>query len=164
MRKLLLAGLGFTLLFASCSKSEEDKQPIDVSKTKMLMSGKWQLKAYVFVNDISDPTSMPLDYYTPLPGCEKDNFFIFNTTNQVSLYEGNTKCAATAPDSTVYNYNFTNDEKYLKIYSNPDDVDNSLILWGDVKYPTVDSFVIYYTTFNSTTEITSGHTKTYTKQ
>lgn len=164
MKKLLLAGLGFTLLFASCKKADEDKQPIDVSKTKMLMSGKWQLKAYIFVNDINDPTSMQLDHYTPLPGCEKDNFFIFNTTSNVSLYEGKTKCAITAPDSTVYSYRFTNDEKYIQIYGNPDDVDNSLLLWGDVKYPSVDSFVVHYTTYNETTEVTSGHTKTYVKQ
>lgn len=164
MRKLLLAGLGFTLLFASCKKAEEDKQPIDVSKTKMLMDGRWQLKAYVFVNDINDPTSMPLDYYTPIAGCEKDNFYIFNNSNTVSLYEATTKCAATAPDSTVYNYLFTNDEKYLRMFGNPDDIDNSLVLAGDVTYPSVDSFVVKYTTYNETTEITSGHTKTYVKQ
>jgi hypothetical protein len=164
MRKLLLAGLGLTLLFASCKKAEEDKQPIDVSKTQMLMDGRWQLKAYIFVNDINDPTSMPLDHYTPIAGCEKDNFLIFNNRTQVSLYEANTKCVNTAPDSTVYNYSFTNDEKYLKVYGNPDDVDNTLFLYGDMKYPSIDSFIVYYTTYDETTEVTSGHTKTYVKQ
>ncbi len=164
MRKLLLAGLGLTLLFASCKKAEEDKQPIDVSKTKMLMDGSWKLKSYIFINDVNDPTSMPLDYYTPLAGCEKDNFFVFNTRSAVTLYEGNTKCAATAPDTIAYNYSFENDEKYLRIFANPDDVANSTILAGDITYPAPDSFIVKYTSYNETTEVTSGHTKTYVKQ
>jgi hypothetical protein len=142
MKKIILA-LACCSVLASCVK-EEDKKPIDVSKTTFLMDGHWQLKVFTWLPDITDSTATPVDIYTPIPGCEKDNFFVFNTTSRVSLYEGSSKCDVNAPDSIVYGYYLTNNDKRLEIYTNPDDANHETLLAGDMTYPTIDSFVLTY--------------------
>lgn len=162
MKKLILA-LASCALFASCVK-EEDKKPIDVSKTTFLMAGKWQLKVYTWLPDIADSTSTPVDAYTALPGCKKDNYFIFNTINRVSLYEGMSKCAISDPDSTVFGYTLTNNDQYLDIYTFPDEAEHTTYLGGDMKYPTIDTFVITYLKRNpQDTTKTSRYTEKYAK-
>ncbi len=162
MKKLILA-LACSAALASCVK-KEDKDPIDVSKTTFVMDGKWQLKVYTWLPDVSDPTSSPVDVYTPLPGCRKDNFYIFNTKTRVSLYDNLSKCAITDPDSTVYGYTLTNDDKYLTIFNNPDDANHTNVLAGDITYPSIDTFVVTYLGINpQDTTKTSRYTEKYAK-
>jgi hypothetical protein len=162
MNKIILS-LAACAMIASCTK-KEDKDPIDVSKTTLVMDGKWQLKAISWLPDVNDPTSFPVDDFSPLPGCEKDNFLIFKTKSNVTLFENGSKCSISAPDSIEYMYTLTNDDKFIRIYANAEDPANSSILAGDVKYPTVDSFIVTYTKTNpQNNDLTSRYVKTYVK-
>lgn len=163
MKKIILALACCSALFASCVK-DEDKDPIDVSKTTYLMDGRWQLKVFTWLPDIGDSTSTPVDVYTPLPGCQKDNFYIFNTQTRTSLYEGNSKCNVSDPDSVVYGYNLTNNDQHLEIFTNPDDANHEIRLAGDMTYPTIDTFVITYLKQNPQDSTkTSRYTEKYVK-
>jgi hypothetical protein len=162
MKRMILFVAGLSLL-ASCSKNVESDTPIDASKSKMLMDGSWQLKAYMVNPNIYDSLAVPQDMYTPMEGCVKDNFYIFASTSSLIQYEHFHKCQVSAPDSIVLNYTLTNNEKHIKVWANPEDVDHSIILDGDITYPSIDSFVVDYQVYDSVSEVTSGHTKTYVK-
>lgn len=162
MKRLILA-LAMCAAIASCQK-KEDKDPIDVSKTTYLMDGKWQLKVSLWLPDVNDSNATWVDQYTPLPGCEKDNFYVFNTLTRVSLYEGGVKCNISAPDSIVYGYRLTNNDNYLEIYTNPDEENHSNVLAGTVTYSTIDSFMVTYRQQHPVdSAVTSEYKKTYVK-
>ena len=163
MKKIILA-FACCSLFASCVK-DEDKDPIDVSKTTYLMDDSWQLKVYTWLPDIADSASTPVDVYTPIPGCEKDNFFVFNTTNRTSLYEGMAKCIVSAPDSIAYGYTLSNNDKHLEIFTDPDGENHDILLAGDMTYPTIDTFVMTYLKQNPQDSTkTSRYVRKYVKQ
>lgn len=162
MKKLLLIAFGACLL-ASCAKNLDDDGPIDASKQKMLMDKAWQLKAYTVNPNIYDTTSFPQDEYASISNCIKDNYYIFNDEATISEYDHYQKCLLGDSDTIAYNYSLTNDEKYLTVWSNPDDPDNSVIMYGDMTYPSVDSFILTYQVYDSVNEITAEHVKTYIK-
>lgn len=164
MKKLILA-LTIGTLFASC-QYKEDVDPIDVSKTAFVMDGYWMLKGGTWRPDVNDETSTPVDDYAPMPGCVKDNFYQFKTSNRVTLFEGLTKCIATAEDSTVLGYALTKNDSHLRIYSNPDDEPDlqTTIIEGGVKFPSIDSFVVTYDLPHpSVQDVTSRYTRTFVK-
>jgi hypothetical protein len=163
MKKVILA-LAICATIVSCQK-KEDTDPIDVSKTTYLMNGKWKLKFSTWLPDMNDSASFPVDVYTPLSGCQKDNYYKFNTINRTTLYEGGSKCALSDPDSTIYGYRLTQNDLHLEIYTDPDAVDHNTILAGDVTYPRIDSFVVTYTGPNpQDSSKTSKYVKAYVKQ
>jgi hypothetical protein len=163
MKKVILA-LAICATIVSCQK-KEDTDPIDVSKTTYLMNGTWKLKFSTWLPDINDSTSFPVDVYTPLPGCEKDNFYKFNSINRTTLYEGGSKCDQTSPDSIVYGYKLTQNDQHLEIYTDPDAVDHSIVLAGTTTYPRIDSFVVTYTAPHPQDSTkTSRYVKAYVKQ
>ena len=163
MKKIILA-LACCGVLASCVK-DEDKDPIDVSKTTYLMDGRWQLKAYTWLPDIGDSTAFPVDVYTPLSGCVKDNYYTFNTTNAVARHEGGSKCVISDPDSLEYRYALTETDKFLRIWSNADDMENSTVLAGSIEYPSIDTFIVTYTKPKpGDTALTSRYVETYVKQ
>lgn len=161
MRKLILA-LACCGLLASCVK-DIDKEIVDVSKTTYLMNGKWQLKAMTWLPDINDPTAFPVDVYTSKGDCEKDNQFVFATSSVMVEYE-NLKCALTQPDSTIYNYALTQNDRFLSVWSNPDDVANSIFLAGDITFPSIDTFVVTYNGVHpQNQDLVSRYVKTFVK-
>ncbi len=162
MKKLILAFAACAVI-ASCQK-KADTETIDVSKTTYLMNGYWQLKAFIWLPDIDDPASTPVDIYTPLPGCDKDNTYKYNTKTTVTEYEGGSKCNTTDPDSTVMNYALTNDDKFLTVFGDPADIPNTTIFAGEVTYISIDSFTVMYTEPNpQNQDLTSRYTMTFVK-
>lgn len=162
MKKLLLIALG-ACLFVACNKNVDDDGPIDASKQKMLMDKAWQLKAYTVNPNINDTNSFPQDQYEDLADCIKDNYYIFNDQYTMSLYDHYQKCTMSEPDTIAYYYSLTNDEKYLTVWSNPDDIDHSMVMYGNMTYPSIDSFILTWQVYDSTTETTSESVQTYVK-
>lgn len=163
MKKLIFALAACAVVVISCQK-KEDKDPIDVSKTTFLMDGRWQLKVYTTLFDMNDSLSTPVDSYTPLAGCEKDDYLIFNTTNRVSRYQGATKCNISDPDSVIYGYQLSENDRKLWIYTDPESEIHENYLSGDISYPSIDSFTVIYTARNpQDTTKTSLIRKTYCK-
>lgn len=164
MKKLILALSCCALVAVACTP-EEATQPIDASKARMLKDGSWQLKAYILIPDIAAEIPMPQDVYIAMPGCQKDDYIVFNNDYVLSIYQGLTKCNITDPDSVVYQYTLENDEKFLRVWANPDDPDNSVLMAGDVTYPSVDSFIMTYIAPSvADPDVSSRHTMTFVKQ
>ncbi|WP_118952311.1 hypothetical protein [Taibaiella helva] len=163
MKKILLVGAACALVFAACQK-KEDTDPIDVSKTTYLKNGKWQLKGLMWLPDIDDSMGVPVDQYTPLPGCKKDNYYVFTSINRTTYYEGDTKCNIADPDTVVLGYTLSDNDKHLELYDNPDDENHNILLSGDVAYPSIDTFVVTYMKRNPIdTTKTSRYTEKYVK-
>ncbi len=161
MRKIVFA-LATCSILASCVK-EENKNPIDVSKTTYLMDGKWQLKMSTIVKDITDPLSFPEDTYAVLQECVKDNYFQFKSESLVTDYE-NVRCQKDQPDYRDLYYALEANEGYLKIWLDPENPDGSIVLAGDISYLSIDTFQVTYVGRNPNNEdLTSRFVKTYVK-
>ena len=166
MKKLLLVFAAFGLLMTSCQKDLDtatDAPLIDASKAQLLMNGLWQLTGYTINPNINDSLAFPVDYFPPIPGCEKDNLLKFQSKSLMTIHEGFSKCVLSAPDSVDYSYSLTNDDQRIKIWSNPDDMENSIIYDAAITYPSLKKFVMVYEVYDNVSEITSGHTKTFEK-
>lgn len=163
MKKLILFFAAFSILFTSCQKSDEDLNPIDASKVKLLMDGYWKLTDYKVLPDVSDSTAFQMDLYTPIPGCEKDDFYKFVSPSIFTKYEGDSKCTVSAPDSVQFYYQLTENENHLIMWSNPDDREHSIIYDAQITYPSLKKFILVYRIYSENTELTSEHTKTFQK-
>lgn len=166
MKKLILLFAAFGLLLASCQKNLDtatDAPLIDASKAQLLMHGYWQLTGYTINPNVNDTNAHAVDNYPQIPGCEKDNLYKFQSKSLLSIFEGQSKCVLSAPDSVDYTYSLTNNEMHIKIWANPDDVDNSILYNADISYPTTSQFILKYNIYDSTTTLTSGYKRTYTK-
>lgn len=166
MKKLLLIFAAFGLLMTSCQKDLDtatDAPLIDASKAQLLMHGMWQLTGYTINPNINDSNAYAVDYFPPIPGCEKDNLIKFQSKSLMTIHEGLSKCVLSAPDSVDFSYSLTNDDQRITIWSNPDDMANSILYDGDITYPSLNKFVLYYLVYDEVSEITSGHTRTYEK-
>lgn len=163
MRKLLLFTLGICL-FASCSKNLDTNGPIDASKQKMLMSAKsWQLRAFTLNPHLEDTNSVAYSIYNTIPDCQKDNYYIFNSQTTVSLYDHYLKCTLSEPDTIAYSYSLTNNEKHLKVWSDPHDPQNSIVMEGDMTYPSIDTFILTYETYDANADSTAQYVKTFVR-
>ncbi len=159
MKKLLLIIVAASM-FVACKKEET----IDVSKTRYLMDGFWQLKASTLNPDINDETSIDMDQYPDLQLCYKDNVYKFWTPSQFTVYDGLVKCDVTQPDSLDYYWKFTDTkESYILIYSQVDNPDESLYWYGDMTYITIDTFMMTYTTTDEESGVTSRTKNTFVK-
>jgi len=166
MTKLLLIFAAFGLLMASCQKDLDtatDAPLIDASKARLLMDGYWQLTAYTVNPDFNDSTAFPTDVFPQMPGCEKDNLYKFVSPTLLSIQEGATKCGLSAPDSVDYVYSLTNNESHFTVWSNPDDLEHSLVYDAEITYPSTKKFIIVYHVYNDATKLTSEHIKTFEK-
>lgn len=161
MRKLLLLAIGACLL-ASCAKNTGIDGPIDASRQKMLMDKAWQLKAFTLNRHLEDTNSTAQNIFNTIPACQLDNYFVFKKTT-VLLCDHYLKCSLSTPDTLVYNYSLTNNESHMTIWSNPDDPNNSVILSGDMTYPSVDSFILTYQTYDAKADSTAQYVQTYVK-
>jgi hypothetical protein len=162
MKKVIFA-LAVCATIVSCQK-KEDTDPIDVSKTVYLMDHGWQLKVSTWLPDINDSTSFPVDQYTGLPSCTKDDILKFNTINRASIYEGASKCNVNNPDSVLYGYALTNNDSHLYMYTTPDEDTHTTLYDGEMTYPSIDTFVLTYLGRNpQDTTKTSRYVRTYAK-
>lgn len=164
MKKVIFA-LAIGASIVSCQK-KEDTDPIDVSKTVYLKDKSWLIKAWSIranvadSNSIADPT-----YYDTKNGCEIDNFIVFNSASRATIHEGASKCDQNAPDSTVYGYTLTDNEKHIYIFTNPDDPEHQTYLDGDIKYPSIDTFTVTYRLPSpSDSTVIQEFVRTYVKQ
>lgn len=155
---MLLLGLS---VFTACEKTEGADDPIDASKSRLLQDGKWQMKAYTINPNIYDSLMFPEDQYANLPGCRRDDYAVFSATT-FTRYENYTKCAPEMPESTEYYYALENNENYLRVWAIADDP-TSVILAGDMTYPSLDTFILTYQVFDEDSEWTSEHVQTYVK-
>jgi len=107
MKKILvLLSLGSSLLFSSCKKDD------DPSKTEMLTNKNWVMTALTV-----DP-EYPVygsNLYNQFKACEKDNITKLSADGKATFDEGDTKCLASAPQTTTGSWSFNTTETILSI-------------------------------------------------
>lgn len=140
MKKIVFSLSVIALAFSSCDKLE----PIDASYHKALIDGKWTVVGIKENANINvEGGGVYIDIYPQLPGCDKDDYLNFSTTNAVAKYDNVVKCVLSNPDSINYTYDLQN-EKYIKLYTDPANIANTTYREGDFKLYTTDSFTIDY--------------------
>jgi hypothetical protein len=109
MKKIILATMLLPLLFGSCKKKEENKEP---TKTEILKMGQWKVtEVYVAKND-----TVIFDYYSQMLDCAKDNFYTFNANNSITSDEGASKCDESVEQVTTDGkWTLTNNDKTFTI-------------------------------------------------
>lgn len=161
MKKVLLALSSILLLMtASCTK-EIDDQDLDVSKPVYLQDSYWMLTSLIVDPDYGGDNSAPNETFPTLADCEKDNVFDFRTDTEYIVDESFLKCNANNPDQATYYYMITQNDSYIKIYSNPEDIDNSVLMQGEIETISIYKYTIKVLTYDENTELTEMKLYTY---
>jgi len=152
MKKYILALLSISVLALNSCTKEEDDEDIDVSKSVYLVDGYWKLTSLLVNNDIDNELSPTNETFDFLDGCIKDNVYEFNSKTSMTIHEERLKCNANNPDKQDYYYSITNNDSYIKIWSNPDNPNESIFLDGTIQTISVTKFIVKKTYWNETTE------------
>jgi hypothetical protein len=102
----LFVALFAIILFSSGCKKKHDDQPATKTRTELISSGTWKF---------SGATSSGFDVSSFIQSCQKDNTLTFHTDGTGVIDEGTTKCNVADPQSSSYNWNFTNSENGLHV-------------------------------------------------
>lgn len=157
---VLLAGIMGLTLFSSC---EEDKEPIDVTKNAFLYQRAWKLVGLQQTLNIDAETPIWNDLYVLMEPCEQDDYMYFHTKSSGATFDYFIKCSSTDVDSTNFWYNITDNDSYITVYTNPDDMASSIVLQGGMSTPHIDTFRVTYTYFNEGTELNEQIQYTFEK-
>lgn len=99
MKKIIMASLTAMVLIAACKK-DENTTTGSLELTKANIAGKYLTTGATFT-----PTgSVAIDFFntTSFPACEKDNFHIFDATNNYSYADSGTKCTPSSTFTGTY--------------------------------------------------------------
>ncbi len=150
-------------LVTSCTK-EEDDMDIDVSKPVLLADKYWQFYSYKIQWDANDPMQAPVEQFELLDQCQRDNFLIFYEDGTMAEFEHRIKCQLSQPDSTLMWYQVFNEDSRIKIWSNPEDPENSIFLQGRIRSHSIDTISITYDVYMEATEVTRRYVYGYVKK
>jgi hypothetical protein len=96
------------LVFAGCDK--DDNEP---TKTELLTSSAWQYDNGGVDQDRNG--TVDVSFAGVLPACVLDNKATFNANGSGVGDEGSTKCQTTDPQTTPFNWAFTNNEQNIQM-------------------------------------------------
>lgn len=104
-QKLQIATLFFGMIFTACKKNPVN----ELTKTALITTSTWKFDvAGIDINgDGTSDSPLPPGV---LPGCSTDNLINFKSDKSGTVDEGPTKCTATDPQTTPFNWEFANNE------------------------------------------------------
>lgn len=143
MKRTLLSGLAFTLLFAACKKAEtpdsfEDK----------LRGGQWKRSSLLLTFRLGTGEMTTQNAYAPLDTCLKDNTLEFKTAYVGTERKGNYKCSVGDPDETTFNWEIFNSGKNIRIYNVPETFDGESSINADIVTLTTNQLSLRYVIIN----------------
>lgn len=104
---LLLAIFAITV-FASCKKNE-DAVVVSENRLELITQKAWRVES-ISVDLGKDGT---IDNTIPQLGCETDNLYTFNPDGTGKMDEGELKCEATDPQSSLFTWALISDDKMV---------------------------------------------------
>lgn len=152
MKKVLLSISALFLIFLSACTKEVDDIDIDVSKDMYLYESYWQITSILQDLDHENELTSPIEIFFDMNQCYRDNIYFFETTDKFFIDESFLKCNAATPDVTTMYYDISNNDSYLKIWSNPEEPDASVYLDGTIKTVNIKKFLVEKITYNTVTE------------
>lgn len=116
MKKVLPALCLFALAIStSCKKDDNNPGSSSGNKSSTLSSGKWKIISSTASYTVAGQQFNNIDIFTPLPGCQKDDLFLFNGDGTCTKDEGASKCSSSAPQtSDAGTWQLLNNENQLK--------------------------------------------------
>lgn len=111
MKNITLLLLASVCLF-SCDNGNDDN---DQSKTHHLTASSWKYESGGVDQDRNGTIDLTFESTGLLQSCLLDNTGKFNSDGSGIADEGATKCNATLPQTTPFNWNFTSNETLLNI-------------------------------------------------
>lgn len=150
--KLIRLALTFVfagVLFASC---EEEKEPIDVSKRAYLHGRAWNMIEYFSTMDADAEVPVYVDVLDGMSVCTYDDFMFFTTKSEGIYSDYFVRCDIMLPEQYPIYLDISADDNIISVYTNPDDVSGSLILYGTMSTPHIDTFTVEHRFWDETTE------------
>ena len=95
MKKLILPFCAAIVLLQACSKSGNSNNT-NPSGTPTIV-GKWLIVYEMADKKIPFNDTVIQDYWSLVPACMKDDYFIFNSDNSLEYHQGNNVCDSTLP-------------------------------------------------------------------
>lgn len=156
-KNLTLFSILLVLFLNSCkkeTKSPEESTPTPTNpvetNTDKLCGKTWKLTANVETNSANTNT---VDLYASSSPCLNDDTRIFATNNVVTEDEGPTKCSASNPQTTTFNWQWVNNETKI-VLANSDTV--TLV--------ELNATTLKYYSKATVSSTTYTYTETWTKQ
>lgn len=163
MKKIYAALISGLFAVATLSSCEKEPEPIDVTKNAFLHERAWQMSDYRLTTNIDAEVPVWTDLFTMMDPCKKDDYFFFHTKNSGAVYDYFIKCATTDPDSEPFYFSITDNDQYITVYTNPEDMAGSIILQGKITTPHIDEFKVNHRYWNEATELTEEVEFTFNK-
>jgi len=132
---IAIASIGFV----SCDKKEE---PIDVSKRAYLYDRAWNLIEHRHTINADDEFPVYTDVLATTSPCKYDDFYFFDTKTSGVYSDYFVRCDASLPEHTPIFLDISEDDQIISVYSNPDDINASLLIYGHMKTPHIDTFTV----------------------
>ncbi|MCW5921420.1 MAG: lipocalin family protein [Saprospiraceae bacterium] len=122
MRKpiFLLLALLSAQAFVACKKDSTD------APNNALTNGRWRAIASTATITVGT-INQTVDALAMLPGCERDNFFIFQAGGTLITDEGATKCNSSAPQQTTGTWLLTQNDTRLVVASSGYNFDAEIV-------------------------------------
>lgn len=137
--KLALSVILASLVLSSCNENEE---PIDVTKRAYLHTRAWNLIEHQYTNNADAEVPVFTDLLATTSPCRFDDFYFFTTKNSGVYSDYFVRCDATLPEQTPIFLDISEDDNIISVYTNPDDVGASMLLYGVMKTPHIDTFTV----------------------
>lgn len=145
----LLSGLLILTALSSCDKQET----VDVTKTGYLYNRGWQIIGLRSTSNVDVEEPIWVNLYDAMDPCKKDDYYFFSTKSSGAVYDHFIKCALSDPDSVQFWFSVSEDDQFIKVYSNPEDVEGSILVQGKITTPHIDTFKVNHRYWNPTTEL-----------
>lgn len=125
MKNPLLFSFVLILLAAVACKKDDDKKSPDEQAMELITSTSWKIDTIGLDTDGNNEIDEELPY--PLSACQKDDILTFLSDSTGNYGEGASKCEASDPDNTPFNWMFKATNTVINI-----DGDLNVLLTGDV--------------------------------
>lgn len=143
MKKILVAS--FALISLVLSSCEKESPMIDVSFEKALMDKKWRVVKVTQNPNVNEPLNTWYEITNSIEPCKMDDRLQFKSPSEVTFINHFKKCTESDPDTKDYGYTIEN-EKYIKIFENWNDVNNSTWRGGEFAWQMHnDSTIVQFT-------------------
>ncbi|MCD6011285.1 MAG: hypothetical protein K0Q79_1147 [Flavipsychrobacter sp.] len=112
MKNFLIFTLAIVAIVTACNRAPTPKP----NKQDMLRSGKWSISSGRVIIKLPNGKDTTLNYLDYLPFCRRDDYMVFHEGQTAAIFTASNKCSPADPDSTYFNWYFSNNETNLSMY------------------------------------------------
>jgi len=153
--KYLFLALSVVLIFDACNKTPTPT----LTRLDMLRSGKWTLSSGTLVMKQPNGKDTTLNYLNFLPSCYGGKYMVFNGGTTGAVFAGSTKCSPADPDSTQFQWAFSNNYNNISFYRGFTLVWSVLETINPIKFDTITQSPLELDTIHGVNDTLLGFTR-----